>query len=167
MMSHPGKKLMFMGGEIGQFKEWDFGSEIEYFMLNYPKHECLKEFFKDINHLYKRTSAFYEIEDSWAGFEWLNSDDRDNNVISYKRMDSKGMEIVVIINFSGTEREDYHLGVDEGKYKVIFSSDSAKYGGEDKYAKRIYNTYKKGANGKPCSIYVSMNRFSALYLQKL
>ena len=65
MMSHPGKKLMFMGAEFGQFKEWDFGSQLEFFMLGYEKHSKLKDFFIEINNIYKQTPALYEIEDSW------------------------------------------------------------------------------------------------------
>ena len=78
-----------------------------------------------------------------------------------------GGKSTVIINFSGTERASYRIGVDEGKYKVIFSSDSVKFGGEDKFTKRVFNHSKKGANGKPCSIVVDMNRFSSMILQKI
>jgi 1,4-alpha-glucan branching enzyme len=167
MMSHPGKKLMFMGCEFGQFKEWDFGSELPFGMLGYEKHAQLKEFFKDVNLFYRDTPAFWEIENSWEGFEWINSDDRDNNVIAYKRMDHSGAEIVVVINFSGTERENYRLGVDGSKYKVVINSDLSKYGGEEKYVKRVYNASKKGANGKDKSICVSLGRFSGMYLQRI
>ena len=147
MMSHPGKKLMFMGNEIGQFKEWDFGSQIEYFMLGYEKHEKLRDFFKDINHFYKDTPAFWQLESSWDGFEWMVSDDRDNNVISYRRMDAEGNEVIVIINFSGVEREDYRIGVEGDKYKVVFNSDSARYGGDELFSRRIFNTFSVTSGG--------------------
>ncbi len=167
MMSHPGKKLMFMGCEFGQFKEWDFGSELEFFMLGYEKHSQLRDFFRDINFIYKSTPSLYEIEDSWSGFEWIVSDDRDNNMLAYKRMDTSGGETIAIINFSGVKREDYRIGLPEGKYKVILNTDLKKYGGEELYTKRVYNTVKKGAHGQTHSIVININKFSALYLQKI
>ena len=168
MMSHPGKKLMFMGCEFGQFKEWDFGSQLEFFMLGYEKHKLLQDFYREINDLYAKTPALYLIEDGWAGFEWIVSDDRDNNVIAYKRMDGEGGEVVAIINFSGVERENYRVGVGAGKYKVVLNTDLKKFGGEEKFGnKRIYNTSRKGAHGKENSVTVSLNKFSALYLQKI
>jgi len=167
MMAHPGKKLMFMGGEFGQFKEWDFGSQLEFFMLGYENHKKLQTFFKTINQVYKSTPPLYQIDDSWDGFEWIISDDRDNNVIAFKRRDKSGNEVVVMINFSGAVREDYRIGLDAGKYKILLSTDSAKFGGEDKYPQRVFNTVKKGAHGKDTSISVSLNRFSGIYLQKI
>ena len=167
MMSHPGKKLIFMGTEFGQFKEWDFGSELEFFMLGYEKHSKLSEFFKEINTLYKNTPSLYAIDFSWEGFEWIVSDDREGNVIAYKRMDGNGGETVVIINFSGIERRDYRIGVNEGKYKVILNTDMKRFGGEEKFTGRVFNTVKKGSHGKKYSISVDLNKFSALYLQKI
>ena len=167
MMSHPGKKLIFMGSEYGQFKEWDFGSELEFFMLKFEKHRLLKDFFKEINFLYKNTPALYEIEDGWNGFEWIVSDDRYNDVIAYKRMDRAGNETVIVINFAGVEHTNYRLGLDSGKYKVVLNSDMRKFGGEEKFTKRVFNTVKKGAHGKDYSIIVSLNKFSGLYLQRI
>ncbi|MCI5838728.1 MAG: 1,4-alpha-glucan branching protein GlgB [Christensenellaceae bacterium] len=166
MMSHPGKKLIFMGCEFGQFKEWDFGSQLEFFMLGYEKHRQLKDFFKEINLIYKNSPALYKNDSDWDGFEWIVSDDRDNNVIAYSRKDGNGNVITVIINFSGIARNGYRIGVDEGKYKVILNTDLTRFGGEGKNAKRVYNTVKKGSHGKTHSICVDLNKFSALYLQK-
>ncbi len=167
MMAHPGKKLMFMGCEYGQFKEWDFGSGLEFFMLGYEKHRLLKDFFKEINGIYRTTRALYEIEDGWDGFEWIDSDDRDNNVIAFKRMDREGGETLVVINFSGVARENYRIGADEGKYKVILNTDLKRFGGEEKFTKRVYRTVKKPMHGKEHSIPVNLNSFSGLYLQKI
>lgn len=167
MMAHPGKKLNFMGNEFGQFKEWDFGSQLEFFMLGYEKHQLLLDFYKEINHIYKSCRPLYEIENSWEGFEWIVSDDRNANFIAFKRMDKSGNEIVVAINFSGSQHINYRIGVNEGKYKVLMNTDLKKFGGEEKFTKRIFNTSKKPAHGKQHSIDISLNRFSALYLQKI
>ena len=109
MMSHPGKKLMFMGQEFGQFKEWAYKEGLEFFMKEYELHAKLYTYFKDVNHLYKSTPAFYEIEDSWDGFKWLLADDADNNVYVYKRIDRSGKEILVLLNFSGKDYKNFGL----------------------------------------------------------
>ncbi|MBQ7164000.1 MAG: alpha amylase C-terminal domain-containing protein, partial [Clostridia bacterium] len=99
--------------------------------------------------------------------EWIVSDDRYNDVIAYKRMDRAGNETVVVINFAGIEHANYRLGLDCGKYKVVLNSDMRKFGGEEKFTKRVFNTVKKGAHGKDYSIIVSLNKFSGLYLQRI
>ena len=121
----------------------------------------------EINNLYKKTPALYQIEDSWEGFEWIVSDDRDNNFIAFKRMDRDGGEVVVVLNFSGVERLNYRLGVNEGKYKVLLSSDAKRFGGEEKFTQRVFNSVKKSANGKASSITLNINKFSGIYLQKI
>lgn len=166
MMSHPGKKLMFMGCEFGQFKEWSFGSQLEFFMLGYEMHRKLQDFFREINNIYKNSPPLYKNDTDWDGFEWIVSDDRDNNVIAYNRKDGDGNVITVIINFSGVPRLGYRIGLDEGKYKVILNTDLPRFGGEGKTVKRVYNTVKKGSNGKKYSVSVDLNKFSALYLQR-
>jgi len=85
-MSHPGKKLNFMGTEIGQFKEWNYAEGIEFFLQQYPLHEKLSVAVRDLNRLYKTTPALYEIEDSWDGFEWLAPNDGDRNFLAYQSL---------------------------------------------------------------------------------
>ena len=167
MMSHPGKKLNFMGSEIGQFKEWNYSEGIEFFLKEYPNHEKLSLMVKDLNHLYKNTPAFYQIEDSWDGFEWLAANDDDRNFIAYKRKDKLGKEIIVLINFSGSDLIDYTLGVDKGKYLLIFNSDFAKYGGSGAIKKRIFTTTKSHSHGKEYSIKFNLPKLTCVYLSKM
>ena len=141
MMAHPGKKLLFMGSEFGQFKEWNYKEGLEFFLKDeYPLHAKLYEMNKELNRFYKETKAFYEIEDSWDGFEWLAADDADRNMIAFMRKDSDGRKFVVAINFSGVTAEGYRLGVPKGKYQVVFNTDHPKFGGEGELKKRIFNT---------------------------
>ncbi len=130
MMAHPGKKLNFMGNEFAQFVEWNYKKPLEWFMLKYDKHKKFQKYMKELNNFYLKNEAFWENDTDWSGFEWIAHDDHDQSVISFIRRDSKGKEIIVVCNFCPVMRKNYRIGVPkEGEYKVIFSSDSAKYGG--------------------------------------
>lgn len=167
MMSHPGKKLHFMGSEIGQFKEWNYKEGIEFFLTQYPLHKKLALMVKELNAFYKNTSAFYEIEDSWEGFEWLAADDADRNFLAYQRMDKRGETIVVLLNFSGTDYKDYKLGLPKGKYQVVFNTDSVRYGGSGALKQRIFNTAKSYSHGKENAITFDLPKLTCVYLKKL
>ena len=167
MMSHPGKKLNFMGYEFGQFKEWAEKEGIEFFLKQYPLHEKLSLAVKELNELYKSTSAFYEIEDSWEGFDWLAPDDGDRNFLAYQRKNRAGETVVVMLNFSGSDFKDYRLGLPKGKYKVIFNSDSVRYGGGGTFRKYIFYTTKTFSHGKEYSIRFDLPKLTCVYLKKI
>jgi len=166
MMAHPGKKLTFMGTEFGQFKEWNYKEGLEFFLLDYEKHRKLKTFYKKVNHFYKENSPLFEIEDSWDGFNWISADEKENNVISFIRRDKLGKEIIVIINFSGKDYDNYYLGVDKGEYKLVLNSDQVTFGGNGKIKKTIYKTVKKVSHGKKNSIKIKLPKLTALYFEK-
>ncbi len=167
MMSHPGKKLHFMGSELGQFKEWNYKEGIEFFLQDYPLHEKLSKMVKELNCLYKNTPAFYEIEDSWEGFEWLAADDWEENFLAYKRKDKAGNTIVALLNFAGSERTNYKLGLEKGKYQVIFNTDSTRFGGNGEMRKTIFNTTKSPSHGKENSITFTLPKLTCVYLKKI
>ncbi len=167
MMSHPGKKLNFMGSEFGQFKEWNDAEGVEFFLKDYPLHKKLSIAIKELNHLYKTTPPLYEIEDSWEGFEWLAADDNDRNFIAYQRKDRAGESVIVMVNFSGEDLQDYRLGLPTGKYKLIYNSDSVRYGGSGKIKKYIYTTTKYFSHGKENAICFTLPKFSCIYLKKI
>ena len=167
MMSHPGKKLLFMGCEYGQFKEWDYKEGLEFFLKEYPLHQKLSDMNAALNKLYRETPAFYEIEDSWDGFEWIAPDDADRNMLAYMRRDRAGNEYLVVINFSGAKAEGYRLGVPKGKYKVVFNTDNPKYGGLGEMSKRIFNTERKHSHGREYSIKIELPKLTCVYLQKI
>ena len=167
MMSHPGKKLNFMGMEFGQFKEWNYKEGVEFFLKEYPLHQKLSTMVKELNFFYKQTPALYEIEDSWDGFSWLAADDSDRNFLAYERKDKNGETIVVIINFSGEDLNDYRLGIEKGKYRVVFNTDSARYGGSGKVKKYIYSTEKAFSHGREYSISFDLPKLTCVYLKKI
>ena len=166
MMAHPGKKLNFMGTEFAQFKEWNYKEGIEFFLKDYPAHQKLSQAVKDLNHLYKKTPALYEIEDSWDGFEWLAPDDATRNFVAFKRKDKQETEVIVLLNFSGEDYKDYTLGLDKGIYRVIFNSDSVRYGGTGAMKKRVFKTKKAYSHGKDDSIQFDLPKLTCVYLIK-
>ena len=147
MMTHPGKKLMFMGGEIGQFREWDYEGQIEWFLLDYDLHARLQRYVAELNHLYLRSPALWQIDGSWDGFRWIDADNRDASVLSYRRIALDGKELIVLINFTPVVYEDFRVGVPEGgNYKEIFNSDDERFGGSG-----VVNTVARPAEDIPCN----------------
>ncbi len=130
MMTLPGKKLMFMGTEFAQFREWDYQNELEWFMTDYPRHGEMQQFVAAVNHFYLDHPELWEIDDSWDGFEWIEADQADENVISYRRKDKRGDELLVVLNFSPVQRENFPLRVPKmGRYEEVFSTDCVEFGG--------------------------------------
>ncbi len=167
MMSHPGKKLNFMGYECGQFKEWHYEEGVEFFLTQYPMHRKLMQAVKELNELYKNTPALYEIENSWDGFEWLAPDDGDRNFLAYQRKDKAGNPLIVMINFSGIDCKDYRLGVPQGRYQVVYNSDAIRFGGYGSVKKYIYTTSKTYSHGKEYSILFDLPKLTCVYLKKI
>lgn len=130
MYAHPGKKLVFMGTEIGQFDEWDADSGIQWDLLSFEKHSQLKRFFCDLNKFYLENKPLYELDAIWKGFDWIHHDDYTNSVIAFKRTDSEGNEIIAICNFQPVKHENYYIGVPKhALYDEVFTSDAEEYGG--------------------------------------
>lgn len=132
MMTHPGKKLTFMGAEFGQFREWDTDTGLDWLLLGFPMHKMLKDYVAELNAFYISTPALWEVDFSWDGFRWISNNDREQNVIAFIRYDKRRNYIISLINFSPVTRHDYRVGVpDCGDYKEVFNSDLSAYGGWD------------------------------------
>jgi 1,4-alpha-glucan branching enzyme len=161
----PGKKLNFMGGEFGQFIEWDYKKQLDWFLLNYDSHKKMLEFSKALNKLYVENKPLYELDLTYDGFKWIISDDNVQNVVAFYRQDSKGNKIVVIINFSDVPRQGYTFGVpDGGKYEVILDSQNIAYGGTNKQIKPI-KTKKAENHGFKDSISINLLGNQGLFLR--
>ncbi len=130
MIAHPGKKLGFMGGEFGQFIEWNFAKGLDWSLLDYPMHKKMHRYVRELNAFYKSTPALWEVDTDWSGFSWIVSDDSAQSVVAFRRIDATGKEIIAICNFCPVKRTDYRIGVPQkGTYHCVFSSDKAIYGG--------------------------------------
>jgi len=131
MMTHPGKKLLFMGSEIGMFREWDYKDQIEWFLLDYDMHAKLQLFNAELNRFYLSHPALWDRDDNWDTFRWIDADNADQSIYSYRRIDRKGKELVILVNFLPIKRENFLLAVpDAGIYEEIFNTDDVRYGGE-------------------------------------
>lgn len=129
-MAHPGKKLCFMGGEFGQFIEWNFQQGLDWMLLDYDMHLKLQAYNRELNRFYLNHDALWSDDGSWAGYQWIQPDDRDNSVIAFRRIDRRKRELLVICNFTPVLRESYRLGVPKpGVYTPVFCSDETRYGG--------------------------------------
>lgn len=132
-MTLPGKKMLFMGTEFAQFREWDYQNELEWFMIDYPRHIEMQRFVRAINRFYLENPELWEIDDTWDGFEWIDADAADMNVLSYRRRDKKGHEIIIVLNFAPVVRENYMVKVPKmGRYEEIFTSDRYEFGGKNR-----------------------------------
>ena len=130
LLAHPGKKLTFMGAELGQWHEWDFASQLDWYLLENEENRQLHHFFKDINAFYLSQSPLWDIDFSWEGFEWLVADDNHNNVVVFVRRDREGRALIAAVNFSPVGQGEYRFGVPPKKtYREVFSTDLPEYGG--------------------------------------
>ena len=165
MMAHPGKKLLFMGQEFGQRKEWNYEEGLDWAVLNCEKHRQLQEFNRKLNKFYLKNSPMWENDNSWGGFKWISNDDYKQSVIAFRRIDDSGNEIIIVCNFVPVERTKYKIGIPEsGRYKLVFDSDAVEFGGTGKSVK-TYKTADIPMHGYDQSISLTLPPLSVLYLQ--
>jgi 1,4-alpha-glucan branching enzyme len=163
MFAHPGKKLLFMGQEFGQRREWDYKSQLEWFMLDYPNHATLLEFSKALNKFYLETPAMWENDDSWKGFSWISNDDYRQSVIAFRRLDDSGDEIVAVCNFVPVRRDDYKIGVPyAGTYTLVFDTDAEAFGGSGAALKKV-DSDDFGMHGFDQSVALTLPPLSVQY----
>ena len=148
MMAHPGKKLLFMGSEFGQFIEWNYKQGLDWLLLDYDKHRQLQGFTRELNNFYNEHSELWEIDYSWEGFQWISSEDNCNSVIAFRRINSKGEEIIAVFNWTPNNFSSYKIGVPEkGTYKVLLDTSLAKYGGDKSRKDNAYKTKAQPIHG--------------------
>ena len=165
MFAHPGKKLLFMGNDIGQFDEWNEYKEITWEVLEYEKHQKLKYFMKDLNKFYLNNDEFYDLDTSYSGFQWEDVNNTNESLIIFERINSKNEKIICIFNFTPVRRKKYPVGVDEyALYSVVLNSSMKKYGGSLLRNKPYYSKNKEH-NDRKFSITVDIEPFSAMFIK--
>ena len=165
MFAHPGKKLLFMGGEFGQFIEWDEWKQLDWFLLDYEMHSKMQGYFKELNHLYKKEDTLYDLDTSYDGFKWIDHTNHQESIIAFERINTKGEKLIAVFNFTPVERKNYPLGVDEfGVYRTIMSSDRKRYGGNTARVKS-YKSHREPIHGRNYQIRVNIPSLGGLYLK--
>ncbi len=130
MFAHPGKKLNFMGTEFAQVIEWNYKQGLDWLLLDYETHRKIHDFSRDLNKFYLANSPLWENDESWEGFSWICHDDYMQSIISFRRIDRSGKELIAVCNFVPVARDNYRIGVPyEGTYEQVLSTDDEKYGG--------------------------------------
>ena len=169
MFSHPGKKLLFMGGEFGQWDEWSHDKSIDLHLLNSMPHRRLQKFVMDLNHIYQSEPAFYEIDFSYQGFEWIDFRDTENSIISFMRKAKDPDNFLVIVcNFTPVPRIGYKIGVPEiSFYKEILNSDSQLYWGGNMGNAGGINADEIPWHGRPYSINITLPPLSVLIFKPI
>ena len=163
MMTHPGKKLLFMGSEFGQFREWDFAASLEWFLTDYEKHEKLQHFVSCLNRLYLSSPELWQKDDNWDSFVWIDADNREQSIYSYRRRDDAGKELVVLLNFLPVARENFLLAVpDAGVYEEVFNTDDEAFGGKGNRNPGQYRTEPCMLRGYDRAIRISVPAMSGL-----
>ena len=166
MMSHPGKKLLFMGCEFGQFIEWNYKQQLDWLLLDYEAHRQLKSYVSALNKFYLANSPLWEIDYSWEGFSWIVSDDSSNSVVAYIRRDKKENELIAICNFTSVTRQKYRIGVPKpGTYRVVFSSALPEFGGKGESTVGSVRAKKKPMHGYEYSIELDIEGLSCMYIK--
>jgi 1,4-alpha-glucan branching enzyme len=166
--AHPGKKLLFMGGEFGQRSEWNHETALEWNLLEYPEHRGVQRIVADLNALYRREPALHEADFDWTGFDWIDCNDADGSVFSFARYArNREDSVVVVANFTPVLREGYRVGLsDPGYYRELFNSDAGIYGGSN--AGNLGGAWAEPVPwmGKPYSLLLRLPPLAALYLKR-
>ncbi len=166
MYAHPGKKLLFMGGEFGQFIEWNEWQALDWHLLSYESHFKLSQFVKSLNHFYKNTPCFYERDASYDGYEWIEVDNANESIVSFERINANGERLICIFNFTPVHKKAHPIGVTvPGDYEVIFDTNDDHYGGGRKHWKRTYASTEKLMHHRYHAITIELPALGGLFIK--
>ena len=167
MFGHAGKKLLFMGQEFGQEREWSEARELDWFLLENPLNKGMQDYVKELLKLYTSNPAMYENDNNWDGFEWINCNDNDRSIYSFVRKTADGKKkFLFVLNMTPIQRDDYRVGVDAAKKcKLILNSDDVRFGGNGNEIPAEIKPVKGECDGKPYSIGFSLPPFTSAVFQ--
>jgi 1,4-alpha-glucan branching enzyme len=167
MYAHPGKNLVFMGGEFGQFIEWNYKQSLDWLLLDYEKHQLTQDFMQELNQVYRKEKALWELDHEHEGFRWIEADDYEQSVISFiRRSENEAQQLVVLLNFTPVPRDDYRIGVPgPGEYELLLNSDQKVFGGSDYETAARVKTEEIPFHGFDYSISINLPPLSGIYLK--
>ena len=168
MLAHPGKKLLFMGAELGQESEWNFAASLPWELLERPENQALNGFFAEANLFYRKNRPLWAVDFSGEGFMWLCADERDRNILAFMRRDDRGRKLFFLCSFSGAENRAFRLGVPEaGHYAVTLSTDSLRFGGEGRLEEdKVFTAEPVPYHGQNHSILIDVPPLTAIFFKK-
>ncbi|MBR6165176.1 MAG: 1,4-alpha-glucan branching protein GlgB [Clostridia bacterium] len=165
-MVHPGKKLLFMGGEFGQFVEWRDYEQLDWFLLGYERHPDLQKYVKALNHLYRSEPALYRIDDSWDGFKWLNVNDNQRSAVAVMRSDGEDSTIACAVNFTPQPYLNYRISLPYAcELTEILNSDRAEFGGSNLYNGTVLHTEEIPQEEHPFSCEIVLPPLAAVFFR--
>jgi len=169
MYTHPGGKLLFMGGEFGQGEEWNFQQSLDWHILEFEPHKGVQKLVAALNAMYQKEPALYEKQFSSEGFEWIDYNDAENSVLSYIRKGNQEKDnVIMVCNMTPVPREKYRVGVpSKGKYKLIFNSDEAQYAGSDYSVKKQYTSETEAWQFRENSMILDLPPLSMMAFKKI
>jgi 1,4-alpha-glucan branching enzyme len=167
MYGHPGKKLLFMGGEFGVWREWNYDGELEWGLLDWPSHRGLQRYIQDLNRLYRAEPACYENDFDQQGFQWVDFRDNDNSVLAFlRRARTSDETLLFVCNFTPLPRYDYRIGVPRsGYYRELLNSDAGAYWGSDLGNQGGVQAEPVESHGHPYSLRLTLPPLSTLVLK--
>jgi 1,4-alpha-glucan branching enzyme len=168
MWTHPGKKLLFMGGEFGQRREWQHEAALEWFVLKHPEHRGVQSWVRDLNRYYRAAPALYERDFDAAGFAWIDADDAQNSVIAFLRLPASGGRVLLVVcNFTPVPRHNYVLGAPSGGFwREVLNSDATVYGGSGQGNLGGVHAAPLPSHGRPYSLTLSLPPLATIVLEQ-
>lgn len=167
-MAHPGKKLLFMGGEFAQFIEWNYDDSLDWHLVEeYPMHTKMLEYSRALNKFYKENRPFWEVDFDWNGFEWIDCNDSENSIITFvRKADNDADFLVVLCNFTPEVRHDYRIGVPKkGEYREVFNSDAEEFGGSGVKNEGALHTEDVPWHDREQSLVITVPPMATIYLR--
>ncbi len=166
MWAHPGKKLLFMGGEFGQWREWSCREALDWALLEHPTHQGVGRLVADLNRLLRQEPALHQLDNDWSGFEWIDLSDAQASVLSFLRKDRHGGQLLCVFNFTPVVRRDYVLGCRHpGRWREVFNSDAAEYGGSGVGNAGGADAHPEGVGLWPHHVRLTLPPLGALYFK--
>jgi 1,4-alpha-glucan branching enzyme len=167
MWAQPGKKLLFMGGELGQVREWNHDASLDWHLADEPRRAGLQRWVEALNRLYRSSKALHELDTDPAGFEWIDCNDADASVVTFMRKSRDGDPVIVALNFTPVPRYGYQVGVPEGGYyRELLNSDAHDYGGSGHGNMGGVDATPNEHHGRPWSLSLTLPPLGALFLQR-
>jgi 1,4-alpha-glucan branching enzyme len=166
MWAHPGKQLLFMGGEIAQSREWTFRESVDWHLLEYTEHRGVQELVRRLNAVYKDEPALWEQDSVPEGFSWIDASDRESNVLSFLRLSADGEPFACVANLSPVVREDYKIGLPKGgQWREVLNTDAERFGGSGVTSGEVVKTESTELHGQPYSASLKLPPLAVIWLR--